>query len=598
MNTKKKISTFILILAMVLSFVPTLNVKAANSDFKIISETKVTAKQAGQWAKSKGATDTFISLAELYWKYAPEHGNVNPGIAYVQAAKETGYGKFGGVLNDSYHNPCGLKKTSGGDDTDPNAHQKFDSWDLGVQAHLDHLALYAGANGYPRITTNDPRHFSTIKGKATKVNALGGNWAPSVIYGEEVNTLYISLLNFEGIEHEDGINNDYNNSNADTHVENNNISLNQVTATKTQVPQEGISAYKVQDQNNAEDEKINITSTIGWKNEKEVWYYYKSDNTKAIGWIKPDKNWYYLREDGKMAVGWVCLNGLWYYLNESGAMVKGWKVIDEKWYFLSNSGAMITGWVEYESNYYYLEPSSGKMLTNTHIDGYNILADGKRGNALVSIKNLSVSNKTKSTVDTNNSKPLQNAKYKGIDISHYNGNIDFYNVKSYGIQCIYMKATEGTTYIDPYLENYYSGSKNAGLKTGFYHFLVGTSSPETQAENFYNNIKDKQSDLIPCLDIEKSNFDVMDYTLRFINRFKQLSNMDVCIYTYSSFLANFDSRLSNYKFWEANFNNNPFVLPGNNIWTVRAGHQYTDKGRISGINTNVDLNEFTQDILK
>ena len=67
-----------------------------------------------------------------------------------------------------------LKTAAGGGDTDKNAHQKFDSWDEGVQAHMDHLALYAGANGYPKNNTYDPRHFVTIKGKATTVNSLGG----------------------------------------------------------------------------------------------------------------------------------------------------------------------------------------------------------------------------------------------------------------------------------------------------------------------------------------------------------------------------------------------------------------------------------------
>ena len=91
---------------MVLTFLPSIKVQADTlSDIDIISDTQVTAAQAKSWAKSKGATETLISLADLYWKYSEKCGNVNPGIAYVQAAKETGYGKFGGVLDESYHNP-------------------------------------------------------------------------------------------------------------------------------------------------------------------------------------------------------------------------------------------------------------------------------------------------------------------------------------------------------------------------------------------------------------------------------------------------------------------------------------------------------------
>ena len=207
-------------------------------------------------------------------------------------------------------------------------------------------------------------------------------------------------------------------------------------------------------------------------------------------------------------------------------------------------------------------------------------------------------NSGNSSVTNSNSSSTANSKFKGIDISHYDGDIDFTKVKAAGIQCVYIKATEGTTYVDNYLGTYYNGAKSAGLKTGFYHFLVGTSSPETQADNFYSNIKDKQNDLKPVLDVETDGFDVMDYTLRFINEFKKISSMDICIYTYSDFISNLDNRLAKYSLWEANYQNSPFILPSNNIWSLRAGHQYTDQGTINGINTNLDLDEFTQDIFR
>lgn len=166
-----------------------------NMDHNIISTSEVTVEQAKQWAKNKGASQTFISLAELYFKYSSQCGQVNPAIAYVQAAKETNFGKFGGVIDETYKNPCGLKISSGGDNYDPKAHQRFLSWDDGVKAHLDHLALYAGGLGYPKNNTTDPRHFAKIKGKAVTVKSLGGNWAPSKTYGDEVNKYYNELIN-------------------------------------------------------------------------------------------------------------------------------------------------------------------------------------------------------------------------------------------------------------------------------------------------------------------------------------------------------------------------------------------------------------------
>lgn len=115
----KKIGILSLFLCFILSFMfnQPIKVKAeVNNDYKIISDCSVTVEQAKDWAKSKGATQTFIDLADLYWKYYKDCGGVNPGIAYVQSAKETGYGKFGVVLNESFYNPCGLKNEKGGED--------------------------------------------------------------------------------------------------------------------------------------------------------------------------------------------------------------------------------------------------------------------------------------------------------------------------------------------------------------------------------------------------------------------------------------------------------------------------------------------------
>ncbi|MGL5245025.1 MAG: glucosaminidase domain-containing protein [Sarcina sp.] len=167
-------------------------------DISIVSYTLIDKEDAKLWANYRGATNEFIELADLYWKYSQEHGQVNPALAYVQAAKETAFGRFGGVLDASYHNPCGLKTKKGGSDKEPSAHKKFKSWDDGVKAHLDHLALYAGAEEYPRKKTLDPRHFESIYGKAISAVSLSKNWAPSNTYGEEIMALYNQLMEYSG----------------------------------------------------------------------------------------------------------------------------------------------------------------------------------------------------------------------------------------------------------------------------------------------------------------------------------------------------------------------------------------------------------------
>ena len=152
----------------------------------ILAAPTATQGQAGAWAKKHGATGEFVGLAKLYWQLAPPRGGVDPAVGYAQSFHETGGGRFGGVLDATYHNPCGLKTTGGGGNEERTAHTRFPSWREGVTAHLDHLALYAGAPGYPRQGSPDPRHFPSLKGTAKTVEALGGKWAPSPTYGQRV----------------------------------------------------------------------------------------------------------------------------------------------------------------------------------------------------------------------------------------------------------------------------------------------------------------------------------------------------------------------------------------------------------------------------
>jgi len=163
--------------------------KAAIIDYNgktpIIGAPSATVKQAQAWAKKRGATDLFISLAPLYWELCSDSG-VDPAVAYAQSAKETAFGRFTGVLDASFCNPCGLKTTQGGSDSDKNAHMRFPDWKTGITAQMDHLALYAGALGYPKADTPDPRHFATLFGKSPTVEELGGKWAPSADYGTSI----------------------------------------------------------------------------------------------------------------------------------------------------------------------------------------------------------------------------------------------------------------------------------------------------------------------------------------------------------------------------------------------------------------------------
>ena len=159
----------------------------------IQGEAFVPVETGERWAEEKGATDRFITNAQLYWELAATRG-IRPEVAYAQSGKETAYGNFGGVIDASFKNPCGLKTRTGGSDDDPAAHMIFNTWRQGVTACLDHLALYAGAPGYPRANTPDPRHFASIYGTARIVERLGATWAPSPDYGVSIVNDYLNPL--------------------------------------------------------------------------------------------------------------------------------------------------------------------------------------------------------------------------------------------------------------------------------------------------------------------------------------------------------------------------------------------------------------------
>lgn len=158
----------------------------------IIGPSTTSVRQMQRWARAMGAAQEFIDLAPLYERIALQHG-IDPAVIYTQSAKETGYMNFGGAIDASWHNPCGLK-TAVAQSDEPLAHKIFKDWDEGITAMAHHLCLYAGVKGYPKKNSPDERQFASIKGKAKTVEELGAKWAPSPEYGTDIvrmmNTLY------------------------------------------------------------------------------------------------------------------------------------------------------------------------------------------------------------------------------------------------------------------------------------------------------------------------------------------------------------------------------------------------------------------------
>lgn len=163
-----------------------------SSGLSILLKPTSTYEQCKKWAESKNASDLFMEILPILYNTAVENG-VDPTLVVAQCAKETGYCKFGGVLDASFKNPCGLKTPGGGGDKDKNAHTRFDSWEDGVLAQVQHLALYAGKDGYPLSNPKDPRHFADLFGKCKTVKSLSNNWAGSG-YGEDLEKMMKEIM--------------------------------------------------------------------------------------------------------------------------------------------------------------------------------------------------------------------------------------------------------------------------------------------------------------------------------------------------------------------------------------------------------------------
>jgi hypothetical protein len=132
------------------------------------------------------------------WQAAEEHG-INPVGMVAQALKETG-GDFPGRVKPWFHNTCGLKVrylsevmdllgTSDGDH--PLCHQQFPNWQVGACAHAQHLIRYTG--GLVEELVVDPRYWLVSGPPVTTWAELGGHWAPSQTYGQEIEALMSRL---------------------------------------------------------------------------------------------------------------------------------------------------------------------------------------------------------------------------------------------------------------------------------------------------------------------------------------------------------------------------------------------------------------------
>lgn len=96
----------------------------------------------------------------------------------------------------------------------------------------------------------------------------------------------------------------------------------------------------------------------------------------------------------------------------------------------------------------------------------------------------------------------KNYPVKGIDVSSYQGEMEWEQFQKQGIKFAFVKATEGSAFVDKYFETNWKDAENTNLRIGAYHFFSYDSEGKTQAQNFIKTVPMNKQALPPVIDVE------------------------------------------------------------------------------------------------
>jgi len=182
----------------------------------------------------------------------------------------------------------------------------------------------------------------------------------------------------------------------------------------------------------------------------------------------------------------------------------------------------------------------------------------------------------------------------GIDVSKYQGKVDFEKVKAAGIRYVFVRATEGITYQDAFIKQNLEEAREAGLVIGAYHFYETDDDPVSQLNNFTSMVTLQAGDLPPVVDIEKlHDNDQVDLTQNiqtYLNGLERHYKIKPIIYSGKNFANKYITTFSEYPLWLAEYQSLYPTLPqGWDKWTF---WQYSQTGKIDGISGDVDVNRY------
>lgn len=191
----------------------------------------------------------------------------------------------------------------------------------------------------------------------------------------------------------------------------------------------------------------------------------------------------------------------------------------------------------------------------------------------------------------------------GVDVSRWQGDIDWATLRTQGANFAFIKATDGGDHLDPMFRTNWRKTKEAGIKRGAYHFFYWCRTAGEQAEWFIRNVPRDPDALPPVIDVEYNHLSECKRRLSAEKiREKMQVFMDILerhygkrpiIYTAPDFYAdNLRNAFPNHHFWLRAVAEHPSkVYPGRRwlFW------QYSGSGLSQGVNGKIDLNVFYGD---
>jgi len=183
---------------------------------------------------------------------------------------------------------------------------------------------------------------------------------------------------------------------------------------------------------------------------------------------------------------------------------------------------------------------------------------------------------------------------RGIDVSHYQGNINWRAVANDHVTFAYVKATEGVDGRDAEFARNWRSAQRAGIRVGAYHVFVFCQSGRVQAINFLAVVPRLAGTLPPAVDLETARGcqtpltgAEMSRELRaYLSIVEAHQRKQAVLYVTPRFFATYRDYLPNRRMWRRAISSKPAP---NQSWTF---WQYRSRGHVRGIRTNVDLNVF------